>query len=90
MASPGFANILDLYQRILSAGVLEYLQKQTGMKIRRGVYSAQVVLWLIVLLTGHYPRWGYGLVGGYIRWATRIMAFMFGLTDRYPPFRLKN
>ncbi len=53
MASPGFANILDLYQRILSAGVLEYLQKQTGMKIRRGVYSAQVVLWLMMLQRLH-------------------------------------
>jgi len=54
------------------------------------VYLSQVVLWLIVLLTGHYPRWGYALVGGYIRWATRLLSFMFGLTDRYPPFRLKN
>lgn len=53
MASPGFANILDLYQRVLSAGVLEYLQKQTGKKIRRGVYSAQVVLWLMILQRLH-------------------------------------
>jgi hypothetical protein len=53
MASPGFANILDLYQRVLSAGVLEYLQKQTGTKIRRGVYSAQVVLWLMILQRLH-------------------------------------
>ncbi len=53
MTSPGFANILDLYQRVLSAGVLEYFQKQTGMKIRRGVYSAQVVLWLMMLQRLH-------------------------------------
>jgi putative transposase len=53
MTSPGFANILDLYQRVLSAGVLEYLQKHTGMKIRRGVYSAQVVLWLMILQRLH-------------------------------------
>jgi putative transposase len=53
MASPSFANILDLYQRVLSAGVLEYLQKHTGMKIRRGVYSAQVVLWLMILQRLH-------------------------------------
>jgi hypothetical protein len=53
MASPGLANILDLYQRVLSAGVLEYLQKQTGMKTRRGVYSAQVVLWLMILQRLH-------------------------------------
>lgn len=53
MTSPGFANIFDLYQRVLSAGVLEYLQKQTGMKIRRGVYSAPVVLWLMILQRLH-------------------------------------
>src|SRR5580658_1743322 len=53
MTSPGFANIFDLYQRVLSAGVLEYLQKQTGMKTRRGVYSAQVVLWLMILQRLH-------------------------------------
>jgi hypothetical protein len=53
MTSPGFANILELYQRVLVAGVLEYLQKQVGVRIRRGVYSAQVVLWLMILQRLH-------------------------------------
>ena len=53
MASPGLDNILHLYQRVVSAGVLEYLQKQTGRKFRRGVYSAQVVLWLMILQRLH-------------------------------------
>jgi hypothetical protein len=53
MTSPDFANILDLYQRVVSAGVLEYLQKQAGAKVRRGVYSAQVVLWLMILQRLH-------------------------------------
>lgn len=53
MTSPGFANILDLYQRVLSVGVLEYFQKQAGVKIRRGVYAAQVVLWLMILQRLH-------------------------------------
>ena len=48
----------------------------------------QLVLWLPVLLTGKYPRWGYGLVGGYLRWNTRMQAFFLGFTDQYPPFRL--
>src|SRR5205807_324582 len=47
-------------------------------------------LWLIVLVSGHYPRWGYRLVGGYIRWWARTQAFLFGLTDQYPPFKLGN
>lgn len=50
----------------------------------------QLVLWLPVLLTGRYPKWGYSFVGGYLRWSTRLQAFSLGLTDQYPPFRLKN
>jgi putative transposase len=53
MTSPGYPNILSLYQRVVSAGVLEYLQKQAGAKVRRGVYSAQVVLWLMILQRLH-------------------------------------
>lgn len=53
MTSPGLGSILDLYQRTLSAGVLEYFQKQAGLKIRRGVYSAQVVLWLMMMQRLH-------------------------------------
>jgi hypothetical protein len=49
MTSPGYpTNILSLYQRVVSAGVREYLQKQAGAKVRRGVYSAQVVLGLMI------------------------------------------
>ena len=48
----------------------------------------QLVLWLPVLLTGRYPRWAYTVVGGYLRWNTRMQAFLLGLTDQYPPFRL--
>jgi len=53
MASPGFDNILDLYRRVLSAGALEYFQRQAKMKIRRGVYSGAVVLWLMILQRLH-------------------------------------
>lgn len=53
MTSPNFANILDLYQRALSVAVLDYFQKQAGMRIRRGIYSMQVVLWLMMLQRLH-------------------------------------
>ncbi len=49
MTSPDRNNILDLYQRTLCLGVLEYFQKQVGLKLRRGIYAAQVVLWLMIL-----------------------------------------
>jgi hypothetical protein len=49
MASPEWSSLLALYQRTVCNGVLQYLQKQAGMKPRRGIYSAQVVLWLMML-----------------------------------------
>src|SRR5258708_7903353 len=49
MTSPDWNSILDLYQKTVSVGVLRYWQKQAGTKVRRGVYSAQVVLWLMML-----------------------------------------
>ncbi len=53
MASPGYQNVLDLYQRSLSKGALEYFQQQTGHPVRRGVSSAPVVLWLMMLQRLH-------------------------------------
>ncbi|HEV7680429.1 MAG TPA: DUF4389 domain-containing protein [Candidatus Dormibacteraeota bacterium] len=50
----------------------------------------QLVLWIPVLFTGRFPDWGRLLVGGYVRWSTRMYAFAFGLTDVYPPFELGN
>jgi hypothetical protein len=49
MTSPEWSDILELYQRIVCAGVIQYLQKQAGMKIRRGIYGPAVVLWLMML-----------------------------------------
>lgn len=53
MASPNLANILDLYRRALSVGAVAYFQKQAGMPVRRGIYSAQVVLWLMIMQRLH-------------------------------------
>jgi hypothetical protein len=38
-----------LFQRCISSGVVEYWQKQTRMKIRRCMYTAQVVIWLMIV-----------------------------------------
>jgi hypothetical protein len=54
------------------------------------VTLSQLFLWIPVLVGGRYPRWGYGFVGGYIRWNTRVQAYHFGLTDAYPPFSLSR
>jgi hypothetical protein len=38
-----------LYQRCISSGVVEYLQKRAGIKVRQSIYTAQVVIWLMIL-----------------------------------------
>ncbi|MDB5077274.1 MAG: hypothetical protein JWO42_3453 [Chloroflexi bacterium] len=50
------------------------------------VALASLVFWIPVLFTGAYPEAGYTLMGGFIRWTTRLSCFMFGLTDKYPSF----
>jgi hypothetical protein len=52
MTSDG-QSVLGLYQQIVTAGLLQYLQKQAGWKTRRGIYSARVVLWLMMLQRLH-------------------------------------
>jgi hypothetical protein len=47
---------------------------------------AYLILWIPVLISGRYPTWGYILLGGTLRWSTRVNAYLFGLTDAYPPF----
>ncbi len=42
----------------------------------------------VVLFTGQYPKTLYVFITGVLRWEVRINAFLFGLTDQYPPFRL--
>ena len=47
------------------------------------------VAFLIVLVTGRYPRGIYEFVLGTLRWQTRVSAWLFGLVDRYPPFSMR-
>jgi hypothetical protein len=49
---------------------------------------ATVVAQIAVLITGQYPAGLFDMVAGIIRWQVRLNAYMFGLTDAYPPFRL--
>jgi hypothetical protein len=49
MTSPEWSSLLELYQQTVCRGVLQYLEKQSGRKSKRGVYSAAVVLWLMIL-----------------------------------------
>jgi Domain of unknown function (DUF4389) len=50
------------------------------------VGACQLVIWIPVLFTGQYPGWAFTLVAGTVLWATRVYAYLLGLTDTYPPF----
>jgi Domain of unknown function (DUF4389) len=54
---------------------------------------AAFVVWVIaffaVLFTGHWPEGLRTFVAGYLRWFTRLEAYVGLLTDRYPPFSLE-
>ncbi len=45
---PELEDIFRLYQRCVS-GVVECLQKQMRLKVRRSVYTTQVVIWLMIV-----------------------------------------
>lgn len=43
---------------------------------------------LVVVVRGEYPEGMFGFVTGVLRWGARVSAFLYSLTDRYPPFSL--
>jgi hypothetical protein len=54
--------------------------------------AALVVVWIAfwaVLFTGRYPPTFHVFVTGYLRWRIRCTCYLYGLTDKYPPFRLE-
>ena len=51
--------------------------------------AACVVLfisWWAILFTGRFPKGMFDFVVGYFRWGSRVAAYMYLLTDEYPPF----
>ena len=41
-------------------------------------------------MNGRYPQIGYDLVGGFFRWYTRVIGWIFLMAGPYPPFRLDD
>jgi len=53
--------------------------------------AAFIVAWLnvwAVLFTGHSSAGMHSFVVGSARWSVRTNAYLLGLTDKYPPFRM--
>jgi hypothetical protein len=53
-----------------------------------GIAAFVVVVtgWLGALVTGRLPRFAATYLSGYLRWYSRVGAYLFLLTDEYPPF----
>jgi hypothetical protein len=51
-------------------------------------YVLTVIGWFAILFTGRNPF--HEFVSNYIRWATRVIAYLYFLTDVYPPFSLEG
>ncbi|MGH7691171.1 MAG: DUF4389 domain-containing protein [Candidatus Dormibacteria bacterium] len=53
---------------------------------------AFLVAWamqIVVVFTGEYPQWAHRFLTGVLRLTSRMYAWLFGLTDTYPGFRLE-
>ena len=53
-----------------------------------GAFFSVIIGWFFILITGRFPKGLHGYVAGVIRWQMRVHAYVFSLTDVYPPFSL--
>ena len=49
-----------------------------------------VIGWFAALFMGRLPEWVHSFISGVVRWTTRVYAYMYLLTDRYPQFSLDD
>lgn len=52
-------------------------------------FVAILIAWFAILITGSYPRGLFDFVTGALRWLYRISAYIYLMTDKYPPFSLE-
>jgi hypothetical protein len=55
-----------------------------------GAYVVLIISWFAVIITGSYPEGMFNYMVGVIRWSARVQAYLFLMTDQYPPFSLDD
>ena len=53
-------------------------------------FFVAVMAWFAALFMGRLPEWAQSFISGVVRWFTRVAAYMYLLTDHYPPFSLDD
>jgi hypothetical protein len=48
-----------------------------------------VIAWFAILFTGRYPLGMFNFNVGVQRWQNRVWAYVYLMTDKYPPFRFE-
>jgi hypothetical protein len=49
-----------------------------------------IIGWFAALFMGRLPLWAHEFNSGYVRWYTRYVAYVYLLTDEYPPFEFDD
>jgi Domain of unknown function (DUF4389) len=55
-----------------------------------GAFVVVVIGWFGALATGQLPDFAFSYLSGYLRWCSRVEAYLLLLTDEYPPFELED
>jgi hypothetical protein len=84
------AELQDTYNRFLPLvkWLLAFPHYVALLFVGIGAFFAVIGAFFAVLFTGRYPRGLFDFVLGTFRWAYRVYAYVYLLTDRYPPFSL--
>jgi hypothetical protein len=51
-----------------------------------GFYIVWVISWFVLLFTGRFPLGLYDFIAGFLRYITRLSAYLYLGVDAYPPF----
>jgi hypothetical protein len=55
-----------------------------------GAFFVIVFAWFAVLITGRFPRGAFDYLVGTFRWGSRVAAYLYFMTDAYPPFSMAD